>query len=99
MTLRDISAQPDARFPLIRQEPTEVVRSYFEDEPDSSLTEENERETSVPSATPGTHEKPAEAETISPPPDTQESSTGLLETVFELTPEGYRATVTRPVRE
>ena len=98
-TLRDISAQPDARFPLIRQEPTEVVRSYFEDEPDSSLTEENKRETSVPSATPGTHEKPAEAETISPPPDTQESSTGLMETVFELTSEGYQATVTRPVRK
>ena len=90
-TLRDISAQPDVRFPLTRQEPTEVVRSYFEDEPDSSLTEENERETSVSFAAPEERVKPAES--ISPMPDTQETSTGLMETVFELTSEGYRATV------
>ena len=101
--LRDISSIPNPRFPLMRQESTEFVRSYLEEEPDIPLSEETrwEMAESEISANASEADSPASAAEAQPsetknsdePPVPQ-----MMETVYELTSEGYQETVTRPVQ-
>ncbi len=96
VTLRDITGTTDSRFPPIRQEMTGMVRSYLEEEPDYPLSEETERQNAAPH--PDLTEQAAPEETAASE-NTEEASSGMMETVVELTDQGYQATVTRPVRE
>ena len=96
VTLRDITGTTDSRFPPTRQETTGMVRSYLEEEPDYPLSEETERQNAAPH--PDLTEQAAPEETAASE-NMEEASSGIMETVVELTDQGYQATVTRPFRE
>ena len=96
VTLRDITGTTDSRFPPIRQETTGMVRSYLEEEPDYPLSEETERKNAAHH--PDLTEQAAPEESAASE-NMEEASSGMMETVVELTDQGYQATVTRPVRE
>ena len=107
VTLRDIDSVPDARFPSIREENTEFVRSYLEEEPDYPPMEEiqpdaAEREIENDTAAPQESE-PSIPDSDIPKAGTEQdnnqSPPRMMETVVELTENGYQVTETRPVRE
>ena len=99
--LEDISPIPDSRFSPVRYEDTDTVRRYLEAEPDIPVSIETEREMASPAEEQSHEEASKEAEEHQPKADMNEDSTPpqMLETVVELTPEGYQATATRPVRQ
>ena len=99
--LEDISPIPDSRFSPIRYEDIDTVRSRLEDEPDIPLSMETQREMEAPFEE-KSHEQPNQVPEEQPTQtEASEDSTTpqLMETVVELTAEGYQATTTRPVRQ
>ena len=105
--LRDIDSVLDARFPSIREEKTEFVRSWLEEEPDYPPMEEIQPDAAEPetkNATPAPQEsEPSIPDSGIPETKTEQdniqSPPRMMETIVELTENGYQVTETRPVRE
>ena len=88
--LLDITGDGDPRFPPTLEESTDYVRSFLEEEPLIPVSEETKTEINIP---PPTREETMPEKSQEPP------APRMMETVVELTDQGYQVTETRPVRE
>ena len=88
--LLDITGDGDPRFPPTLEESTDYVRSFLEEEPLIPVSEETKTEINIPA--------PTREETM-PEKSQEPPAPRMMETVVELTDQGYQVTETRPVRE
>ena len=88
--LLDITGDGDPRFPPTLEESTDYVRSFLEEEPLIPVSEETKTEINIPA--------PTREETM-PEKSQEPPAPRMMETVVELTDQGYQITETRPVRE